>query len=240
MEKIQVGAMYKNMSYSDMCLAAEAGESEAAFALWIKLGACRLPDERNKTIFQKEMESLLDIRATSISGLAISVENRRKLVDLRKRRYEFCATVTEQDIKNGGRWLYRAAIGGYLPAQIAVLMYRGTDPNAQTDELSIQLQMMNAVETAAFNGNRSALWCMSAVYGQGLLVGEDAVKMYAFQASFLELAEGVDKNLNTPLFITKLRDDLANQATLLNKDQFQKAEIMKREILSAYRRNAPS
>jgi hypothetical protein len=152
---------------------AEAGDSKAAMALYMTLTRCY--DVLTKELSEEEVE--IYRKANAEKGL---LEGWSKRIDE-------CRGIPVSDLEDRGRWLEQAADSGLLQAQ---LMYAANPRPIIGDATEMirnpqkvqryKEKAMGYLEELAAKGNTNAMMSLAGFYDNGILVGKDPIKSYAY------------------------------------------------------------
>lgn len=153
-------------------VAAESGDDEAAFAIYLKLHSCR--DAFKSNISSEVIEAYK--KAGAAEALLSGIEE-----DLKE-----CAGAKEL-LAQRGKWLEQAADAGLVEAQLLYAIDSeaivGTGSDLIKDPQAVERykkKAMTYLHSAASNGNVDALIRLGSGYNNGVLTKRDPIRAYAY------------------------------------------------------------
>lgn len=158
---------------------AEAGDAKAAYAIYLKLQSC-------ETAFSQDISDE-EIKKYEMMGAS------EGLLEGRMTELKECKGA-EGKLLERGKWLEKAAAAGLLEAQLLYAIdpkpIIGDAADMIRDPQRVQQYKTKAVgylNQLASQGNIDAMTSLASAYNNGILVGRDAVKSYAYYRA-VELA----------------------------------------------------
>ena len=187
-------------SYDELASMATAGNSDAAYALFLDIQRCS---------YSASVLNALESIAASASDEA-SASATERAVERAEMDRQFCAGMTPQMAESGFDWLAMAARSGNVDAKSQFFVHalaRFSDPTeliARSRELdALKEESVRHLMDAAAAGNQQSIGVLAEQYEQGMLVPRGPARAYVF-ARVLELAGARTAHLQ----IDRLRPEL--------------------------------
>lgn len=230
-------------SYQKLLNAAESGDPDAAYDLFMKLAACcHVPREAGE--FEKHLGRIRVMEtADTIDGHPVArggtAEDARRAAEasiaFATRAREFRLSVPEERLAQPEivKWLHRAAEGGNLSARANMLMQQGSFGDARLTPETIDDQtreFLRSLEAAALDGHVFALTAMSNFHFAGHLVARDAARSYAYFAAESLISGGRD--MEPQEWVLRHSSHPYAKLAQITPDEVDRANSLKRKIVS--------
>ncbi|MEJ0038719.1 MAG: hypothetical protein WDO68_22030 [Gammaproteobacteria bacterium] len=234
-------------SYTELLNTASNGDLDAAFNLYMKLGACcQVPGDESEFAAHlakiRKMEHVDDIDGIRVIRPDSPQDTRRAVeaaISFAMRAREFRLSVPEKQLARDERvqWLNRAAEGGHLRARAQVLLQKSSFGDSQFTPDTIDgrtKEFVQSLGSAALDGHVESLIVMSNLYLGGRVVERDVAKSYAYfaVARFIQYGEEVDP---TAWEARNSMHPLAKFARL-TPVEVERAESIRKDVISRIRK----